>query len=104
MGRVYKPGDLIRITHHYSDNTFLKKAEDVFCLVLKRHNRSRVTNEQRNYPLSAYLDEGKQSYVDNVHYDVLMCGSILSMPLISKEKEEIISNKISITMDVLSEC
>ena len=104
MGRVYKPGDLIRITHHYSDDMFGQKADDVVCLVLKRYDRSRVTNQQRGYPLTAYLDEGKQTYFDNVHYDVLMCGSILSMPLISKEKEEIISNKISITMDVLSEC
>jgi len=99
MGRVYKPGDLIRITHHYSDDMFVQKADDVVCLVLKRYEQSTITNEQRGYPLSAYLDE---NYTPN-KYDVLMCGRVVSMPLVSQE-EETISNKVSIKMDVLSEC
>ena len=100
MGRVYKPGDLIRITHHYSDDMFVRKADDVVCLVLKRYEQSTTTNKQRGYPLSAYLDE--PSCIHN-KYDVLMCGRVVSMPLVSQE-EETISNKVSIKMDVLGEC
>jgi len=99
MRKVYNPGDLIRITHHYSDDMFVQKADDVVCLVLKRYEQSTTTNEQRCYPLSAYLDE---PYIHN-KYDVLMCGRVVSMPLVSQE-EETISNKVSIKMNVLSNC
>jgi len=100
MRKVYNPGDLIRITHHYSDDMFVQKADDVVCLVLKRYEQSTITNEQRGYPLSAYLDESPR--ISN-KYDVLMCGRVVSMPLVSQE-EETISSKVSIKMDVLSEC
>ena len=100
MGRVYNPGDLIRITHHYSDDTFTQRADDVVCLVLKRYEKSRTTNEQRCYPLSAYLDEPTISFPNK--YDVLMCGRVVSMPLISQEEETLVS-KVSIKMEVLSE-
>ena len=101
MGRVYKPGDLIHITHHYSDDTFTQRADDVLCLVLKRYEQSRTTNEQRTYPLSAYLDEPTISFPNK--YDVLMCGRVVSMPLISGE-EETVSNKVSIRLNVVGEC
>jgi len=100
MGRVYNPGDLIRITHHYSDDTFSQRADDVVCLVLKRHETSRTTNEERCYPLSSYLDEPTISFPSK--YDVLMCGRVVSMPLISQE-DETISRKVSIKMEVISE-
>jgi hypothetical protein len=100
MGRVYKPGDLIHITHHYSDDMFVQKADDVVCLVLKCYEKPTITNEQRGYPLSAYLDEPPRT---SNKYDVLMCGRVVSMPLISQE-EESMPWKVSIKMNVLSEC